>query len=169
MHSSVHSPLVFFQNALLSISKVTNVALKLLDFRMHVPDMADEVPPPAESHVAMRTPKIFLVHVDAFDMFFNVLLARGLVGAQVARYHVFCCHMNVPDVLLDLTLRSGGVAAKVAFCILDLLVNALLVPPQVVDLEESLSTLLADMILHVGMNRPRVCLWAKDFLFSWLD
>ena len=157
MYSSVHSLLVFFQNAFLSISKVANVALILLDFRMHVPDMADEVPLTAESHVTMHASKIFLVHVDTFHMFFNILLACGLVGTQVARYHVFR-HMNVPDVLLDLTLRSGRIAAKVALGILDLLVNALLVPPQVVDLAESLSALLADMMLHVGMNRPRVCL-----------
>ena len=41
---------------------------------------------------------------------------------------------------------------------LDLLVKALLVPPQVANLTESLPAILAGVFLHVGMNRIRVCL-----------
>ena len=47
--------------------------------------------------------------------------------------------------------------------LLDFLVKALLVPPQVVDLAESLPTILADVFLHVGMNRLRVCLGGLYF------
>ena len=56
--------------------------------------------------------------------------------------------------------------------LLDFLVQALLVPPQVSDLAESLPAILADVFLHVGMNRIRVCLGAlyfsskHDFNFS---
>ena len=60
--------------------------------------------------------------------------------------------------LLDLALRSRRVTAEVALGILDLLVDALLVPPQVVDLAEGLAALIADMLLHVSMNCPLVCL-----------
>ena len=49
---------------------------------------------------------------------------------------------------------------------LDLLVKALLVPPQVVDLAESLPAILADVFLHVGMNRLFVCLGALYFQLS---
>ena len=42
--------------------------------------------------------------------------------------------------------------------LLDFLVQALLVPPQVSDLAESLPAILADVFLHVGMNRIRMCL-----------
>ena len=60
--------------------------------------------------------------------------------------------------LLDFALRSRRETAEVALGILDLLVDALLVPPQVVDLAEGLAALIADMLLHVGMNCPLVCL-----------
>ena len=70
---------------------------------MHVPDMADQVPPPAESHVTMLALKIFFIHVHTFHMFIDILVASGHVVTQVAWYPVVC-HMNVPDMLLNLAL-----------------------------------------------------------------
>ena len=58
-----------FEVAPLSIPTVTNVAFELLDVRMHVPDMADQVPLPAEPHVAVRALKILFVHMDTFHVF----------------------------------------------------------------------------------------------------
>ena len=70
---------------------------------MHVSDMADQVPLPAESHVTVWAQEILFVHVDTFHVLVDVLLARGRVVAHVAGYH-FLGDMNVPDMFLDLAL-----------------------------------------------------------------
>ena len=53
-------------------------------------------------------------------------------------------------------------------CLLDFLVKALLVPPQVSDLAESLPAILADVFLHVRMNRIRMCLRSFLLLRSYI-
>ena len=92
-----------FEVAPLSIPTVTNVAFELLDVPMHVPDMADQVPLPAEPHVTMWALEILFVHVDTLHVFVDVLLARGRVVAQVAGYHDLG-DMHISDMFLDLAL-----------------------------------------------------------------
>ena len=92
-----------FKDAPLSIPEVANVAFELFDLRMHVPDMADQVPLPAEPHVAESALEILFIHVDTFHVFVNVLPARGRVVAQVAGYRDLG-DMNVSDMFLDLAL-----------------------------------------------------------------
>ena len=92
-----------FEDAPLSISKVANFAFVLLGLRVHVPDMADQVPLPAEPHVAVRALEIPLVQMDALHVFVDVLLARGRVVAQVAGYHDLG-DMHISDMFLDLAL-----------------------------------------------------------------
>ena len=56
----MHSPFVVCQIAPLSVFHIANITLKLLGLQMHVPDMAEQVPPPLELDVANKTLKFLI-------------------------------------------------------------------------------------------------------------